>query len=197
MRREPPNGDRYFEGQDCAGGGGTGSLYSLVPSSTSSRLTGCFFMRSRFSSYRLAQGALLGAIVLSSSQLFAQAAPPGGAAPTTPEAPKAPAPVTGTAPAVPPKAGEAPRAPQPTGAAAGSAFSAPPSPDAPVVPAEKPEAQPPCSGRAGCEWQSAPPTIKALADDLQGASFRFGRTSSSSGNAKSISTPRSPPARCN
>src|SRR4051812_11057518 len=71
-----------FEGRRCAGGG-TGSLYPLVPSSTSPRLTGRFFMRSGFFSYQSAQSTLLALLILlSSSQVVAQAAPaPAGAAP--------------------------------------------------------------------------------------------------------------------
>ncbi|MEI9948528.1 MAG: hypothetical protein WDO74_05970 [Pseudomonadota bacterium] len=118
-------------------------------------------MRSRFPSYRSAQGVLLSAIVLSSSQAFAQAAPPGGAAPAPVEAPKA-APVA-------PKAGEPEGAPppQPKGAAAGSAFPAPPSPDAPVAPPDRPEPKPPAEPEPDLSG-NPPPDNQSLADDLQG-----------------------------
>jgi phosphate-selective porin len=138
-------------------------------------------MRSLFSVHRLSQAAVLGAFVFSSPRVFAQAtAPEKAPAATTPEAPKAaPAPAAPAAPVVPPApAGakpatapkaEAPKAegPQPTGSAAGSAFSAPPSPDAPEVPAQQPEAQPPAAPVVDANG-NPPPDIQSVADDLQG-----------------------------
>jgi hypothetical protein len=132
-------------------------------------------MRSRLPIHRSLQGALLGALLLSSSRSFAQAAPvekpadqPPTAAPVKPDAPRAEAPKP-DARAVPEAAHAAPVHPaQPGGAAAGSAFSAPPSPDAPEVPAEKPTAPPPAAAPALDANGNPAPDTQSLADDLQG-----------------------------
>ena len=120
-------------------------------------------MRSRIVPvHRSAQGALLGAIILSSSQVFAQAAPTAPPPAVAPAAPPAP-------PKVEPPKAEPPKAesPQPTGAAAGSAFSAPPSPDAPEVPAKQPEAAPPATPALDANG-NPPPDPQSIADDVQG-----------------------------
>jgi len=131
-------------------------------------------MRALFS---IPAGALLGALALSSTSSFAQTAPSEqapSAAPAKPDAPKpappaaaAPAPAAGVKPAAAPNEAAKAAAPQPGGAAAGSAFDSPPSPDKPEIPAaSKPEGEP--TAPAADANGNPPPDVQGIADDVQG-----------------------------